>query len=90
MISSQDDEKFSTPKTYSTVSKDCKETGFPNSGIISAYNIKRMTMTKSSNGFVYCFEWGEAKKHRPPLVAPKNCKLCSKAPTIEDRKRGLE
>ena len=77
-ITSKDDERFSTPKTYSTVSEVCKETGFPNSGIISNYNAKRTNMMKRSNGFVYYFEWGEVKAPRPPRVPPKNGKICSK------------
>ena len=55
-ITLEDDERFSDPKTYSTVSEAFKETGFSNSGIISAFNAKRATMKKRSNGFIYHFQ----------------------------------
>ena len=58
-ITSEDDERFSTPKTFESVLDVYRETGFSSVGIISAYNSKRITMRKGSNGFICHFRWGE-------------------------------
>ena len=65
-ITSEDEKTFLAPKTLESVSAVCRETGFSNVGIISAYNSKRATMKKRSNGFVCHFRLGEL--NTPPKV----------------------
>ena len=95
-ITSEDKERFSTSKTFESISEVCRETGFSDVEIIPSYNSKRTTMRKRSNGFVYYFRLSNmasatsTASNPPKSEAPKNRQKCSKTPTFKDRKRPSE
>ena len=95
MTTSNDDDRFSIPRTFDNMMDASIATGLTDRGIRMAYNSGRESMQKR-NGFMYYFNWEELGPHGPvsgdPIPDPKpvrtclkECKRCSKTLTFEDR-----
>ena len=91
MITSNDDDRFSSPRTFENMLDASMATGLTGRGIRMAYNSGRESMRKR-NGFIYHFKWEEpdsipASFVGIPRTCLKECKRCSKTLTFEDRSR---
>ena len=102
-VTSESNERFSSPVIFKTFSDAAKALGFTEQGTGKAYRSKKSSMKNSSGK--YDFEWlepEEPKQHKPkPGTAPKrnlklglvkdsktiNCFICEEPLTYEDRVR---
>ena len=99
-VTSENNEKFSSPVIFKTFSDAAKALGFTEQGIGKAYRSKKSSMENSSGK--YDFEWLELEEPSPkpkPGTAPKrnlklglvkdsktlNCFICEEPLTYEDR-----
>ena len=57
-ITSKDDDRFSSPRTFENKMDASRATGLTDRGIRMAYNSKRESLRKR-NGFIYYFNWEE-------------------------------
>ena len=86
MITSNDDDRFSNPRTFWSIPNASLATGLTDRGIRMAYNSHRESTGKRS-GEVYHLRWEEPDPIRvkPPRHVARECVKCSKALTPEDR-----
>ena len=99
-VTSENNERFSSPVIFKTFSDAAKALGFTEQGIGKAYRSKKSSMKNSSGK--YDFEWLELEEPSPkpkPATAPKrnlklglvkdsktlNCFICEEPLTYEDR-----
>ena len=85
-ITSNDDDRFSTPITFDNMQDASRATGLKDRGLRMAYSLGRESM-KKRNGFIYCFKWEEpdpitASFAGIPRTFLKECKRCSKTSRI--------
>ena len=85
-ISSNDDDRFSSLRTFKSVPDASFATGLTDRRIRMAYYSKQDSMRKRS-GEVYHLRWEEPDPTRvkPPRTVTKECVKCSKTLTPEDR-----
>ena len=85
-ITSNDDDRFSSSRTFESILDALMATGLTGRGIRMTYNSGRESMQKRS-GTIYYFKWEEPDPI--PVTIPrtplKECKSCSKILTFEDR-----
>ena len=86
MITSKNDDRFTSPRTLNSIPDASSATGFTDRRIRVAYYLKRESMQKRS-GEVYTLKWEEPDPIRvkPPRTVSKKCTKCSKDLTPEDR-----
>ena len=100
-VTSENNERFSSPVIFKTFSDAAKALGFTEQGIGKAYHSKKSSMKNSSGK--YDFEWLEPEEPKQPKpgTAPKrnlklglvkdsktlNCFICEESLTYEDRVR---
>ena len=71
-VTSQNNEKFSSPVTFRTFSDAARELGFTEQGIGKAYRSKKPSMKNSSGK--YDFEWLEPEEPKQEPKPEKNTK----------------
>ena len=88
-ITSNDDDRFTHPRTFDNMQDASRATRRTDRGIRMVYNLGRESMHKRS-GAIYYFKWEESDL-KPvssvgiPRTSLKDCKSCSKTLTFEDR-----
>ena len=85
-ITSKDDDRFMSPRTFNSIPDASTATGLTDRGIGAAYHSKRESMQKRS-GKVYTLKREEPDPIRvkPPRTVSKKCAKCSEDITPEDR-----
>ena len=58
-ITSNDDDRFSIPRTFESIPDASLATELTDRGIRMAFNSSRESMRKRSNGAIYYFKWEE-------------------------------
>ena len=85
-ITSNDDDRFSNPRTFNSIPDASLANGLTDREIRAAYYLKQDSMQKRS-GKVYHLRWEELDpiRDKPPRTVTKECVKCSKTLTSEDR-----